>query len=156
MLYGDAVRIAPAGAAFIEACRQALASLAQQHWRDTPHGVAAASLLRESSWERSAARVHRLIEAVVEKTQPLPQQERHAPEPGRPTSSASRPTQAVTSDRVPLAALGSAAGGCEGLASQAAALQARLNRAELDPLVALQTGPTSSLTTLKGIHGQDQ
>ncbi len=65
VLYGSAVQIAPAGPAFTDACRDALASAAQFEWADTPHGQAAAELLSASSWDRSAARVHRLIEAAV-------------------------------------------------------------------------------------------
>ncbi|MEP6558719.1 MAG: glycosyltransferase, partial [Burkholderiales bacterium] len=67
VLYGNAVQIAPAGAPFIEACRQALASLLQQRFNETPHGQVAAELLLDSSWDRSAARVHQLIDAVIGK-----------------------------------------------------------------------------------------
>ena len=66
VLYGSAVHIAPAGPAFIDACREALASAAGFAWTDTPHGRAAAELLSASSWDRSAARVHRLIEKAID------------------------------------------------------------------------------------------
>ncbi len=66
VLYGSAVHIAPAGPAFIDACRDALASAAQFEWAATRHGRAAAELLSASSWDRSAARVHRLIEAAID------------------------------------------------------------------------------------------
>lgn len=76
-LYGDTVRIAPAGPAFVRACEEALAE--ERSARNRRIGEMLATVQR-SSWDRSAASVHQLIEEELSKSSPTA-----APRVAKPT-----------------------------------------------------------------------
>ena len=63
-LYGDTVRIAPAGADFVNACELALAEDGLQ--RNRRIGAMLATV-QQSSWDHAAATVHGLLEAALDK-----------------------------------------------------------------------------------------
>ena len=63
-LYGDVVRIAQSGEAFVAACAEALAEGDAQR---TARRAAMAAVVRGSSWDESAARVKSLLDAALDR-----------------------------------------------------------------------------------------